>query len=291
MKTRNSALYALGLAAAITLGGVVTADAQVRRRTPQRRIPVRKDVPMPVKADTVMVTRVDTVTVRRVDTVTGPTVMRYDTVTRMVYPPLQRLPGLYFGLGGGVAIPMNNFRNVFKDGPQVQALVGYFPMNSPFGVRADVAFAQLGERDTDCPNCSKNQFIRGGADVVLRMPLDRTSKLNPVIYAFAGGGLARFSKITDSRQIYYHADGRTLYGVNVSGTHGYYDVGPGISMNVGRLKMFAEGKYITTFTKNTCVAVATGGGCTTATRLGTADAGGKGGRSHLFPVTVGLQFY
>ena len=79
MKTRNSALYALGLAAAMTLGGLVTADAQQTRRRPQTRIPVRKDVPAPPRTDTVIVTRVDTVTVRRVDTLTGPTVMRYDT--------------------------------------------------------------------------------------------------------------------------------------------------------------------------------------------------------------------
>src|SRR5689334_3775008 len=99
MKTRNSALYALGLAAAITLGSAFEANAQAttkkptRRARPAQRIPVRKDVPVQAaKTDTVIVTRVDTVTVRRVDTLTGPTVMRYDTVTRMVYPPLQRLP-------------------------------------------------------------------------------------------------------------------------------------------------------------------------------------------------------
>src|SRR3954471_579036 len=114
MKTRNSALYALGLAAAITLGGAVSADAQAkkttprRRATPQQRIPVRKEVPAPAKTDTVIVTRVDTVPVRRVDTVSGPTVMRYDPGTRMVSPPLQRLPGLFFGLGAGANIPMND---------------------------------------------------------------------------------------------------------------------------------------------------------------------------------------
>ena len=58
MKTRNSALYALGLAAAITLGGAVTAAAQdTTRARSQTRIPVRKDQPAPVQA------RVDTVTI------------------------------------------------------------------------------------------------------------------------------------------------------------------------------------------------------------------------------------
>src|ERR1700730_8265072 len=110
MKTRNSALYALGLAAAITLGGAVTAGAQAKKKTTTRRksqvaIPIKKEVAAP-KSDTVVVTRVDTVTIRgRTDTVVN-TVMRYDTVTRMVYPPLQPLPGFFVGIGAGANIPM-----------------------------------------------------------------------------------------------------------------------------------------------------------------------------------------
>ena len=193
MKTRNFTLYALGLAAAISMGSAVAADAQQtprRRATPARRIPVRKDVPAPMRADTVIVTRVDTVTVRRVDTLTGPTVMRYDTVTRMVYPPLQRLPGLFFGLGLGSTIPMNNIRALVKDGYGGQAQVGFFPMNSPLGLRADVTYGTMPGRDTDCPSCLDAKLLTVGGDVILRMPLDRTSKLNPVLYVFGGGGYA-----------------------------------------------------------------------------------------------------
>src|SRR3954464_2649654 len=62
MKTRKSALCALGLAAALTLGGAVTASAQVTdttgRARPQTRIPIRKDQPAPPpRVDTVTVTR------------------------------------------------------------------------------------------------------------------------------------------------------------------------------------------------------------------------------------------
>ena len=107
MKTRNFVLCALGLAAAITFGGAETASAQAQS---QRRIPVRKDAPVeaPVAhVDTIRIVRVDTVTMRgRTDTVTIR--MRPDTVMQMQMLPIQRLPGLYFGLGAGVAIPMNN---------------------------------------------------------------------------------------------------------------------------------------------------------------------------------------
>jgi hypothetical protein len=257
-------LYALGLAAAITLGGVVTADAQQtpRRRTPQQRIPVRKDVPPPPRADTVIVTRVDTVTVRRVDTLTGPTVVRYDTVTRMVYPPLQRLPGLFWGLGAGSDIPMNNIRALVKDGWAGQAQVGWFPMNSPLGLRADATYGTMPARDRDCPQCSDAKLFTVGGDVILRMPLDRTSKLNPVLYVFGGGGYAKFQDVDPRYTAFFKSNQEPVW--NNEGKF-YYDVGPGIDFNVGRLHFYAEGKYLTIMSDRKNI--------------------------HLFPVFGGLKFY
>ena len=246
MKTRNSVLYALGLAAAISFGASMTADAQARTKTPRRRarpaqrIPVRKDVPQPAKTDTVIVTRVDTVTVRRVDTLTGPTVMRYDTVTRMVYPPLQRLPGLFFGIGAGSTIPMN----------------------SPLGLRADATFGQLHARETDCPTCKSAKLWSVGGDVILRMPLDRTSKLNPVLYIFGGGGYAKFSDVDPRYTAFFKSTKEPVW--NNEGKF-YYDVGPGVDFNVGGLHLYAEGKYYTILTDRKNV--------------------------HVFPVYGGIKFY
>jgi hypothetical protein len=258
-------LYALGLAAAISLGAAVTADAQAtprRRATPQRRIPVRKEVPAPAKTDTVIVTRVDTVTVRRVDTLTGPTVMRYDTVTRMVYPPLQRLPGLFFGIGAGATIPMNNIRALVKDSWGVQGQVGFFPMNSPLGLRADATYGQLHARETDCPTCKSAKLWSIGGDVILRMPLDRTSKLNPVLYVFGGGGWSNFGTITKPQQLVRYAPNASI---DVSGGHGYWDVGPGVDFSVGGLHLYAEGRYMTIMT--------------------------TGKNAHMFPVYGGIKLY
>lgn len=251
MKTRISVLYALGLAAAITLGAAPAASAQkktTKRATSQKRIPVRKEVPVQApRVDTVTVTRVDTVTVRRTDTVST-TVVRYDTVTRMVYPPLQRLPGLFFGVGAGANIPMNNIRAVFKDGWAGQAQVGYFPMNSPLGLRVDGTVGKIGARDDFCPSCQSPTVWTVGGDVILRMPLDRTSKLNPVLYAFAGGGWAHFGDINTTYQL-VNAGGNPNKQADVSGGHGYWDVGPGVDFSVGSVHFYAEGRYMTIFTK------------------------------------------
>jgi hypothetical protein len=52
----------------------------------------------------------------------------------------------------------------------------------------------------------------------------------------------------------------------------YYDVGPGIDFNVGRLHFYAEGRYMTIFTKS-------------------ADPSQENGHAHMFPVYGGLKFY
>ena len=104
MKTRNSALCALGLAAAITLGAVTAAAQDTTRARSQTRIPVRKDQPAAAAAprvDTVTVTRTDTVVRTRTDTVT---VTRVDTVTRIEELPLQPLGSFQFGIGVGAAL-------------------------------------------------------------------------------------------------------------------------------------------------------------------------------------------
>jgi len=273
MKTRNSALYALGLAAAITLGGAVMAGAQATkkpvrpRRKPAQSIPVRKDVPPP-KADTVVVTRVDTVTIRgRTDTVVN-TVMRYDTVTRMVYPPLAPLPGFFFGIGAGADIPMNNIRAVTKDGWAVQGQLGWFPSAaSMFGIRADGTYGQTPHRETDCRGCSDPKLWTVGGDVILRFPLDRSSKLNPVLYAFGGGGWANFSDIAaaQTRTLGNCVAGYTKEPCFKNDGHWYWDVGPGVDFSVGGLHLYAEGRYMTIMT--------------------------DGKNTHLFPVYGGIKFY
>jgi hypothetical protein len=269
-------LYALGLAAAITLGGAMQADAQKtttkRRATSTKRIPVRKDVPAPAPArtDTVTITRVDTVTVRRVDTVTT-TVTRYDTVTRMVYPPLQRLPGFFLGLGAGANIPMNNIRQVFKDSYAGQLQVGYFPMNSPLGIRADGTIGKISARETDCRGCASPTVWTVGGDVLLRMPLDRTSKLNPVLYVFGGGGWAHFGQVTVPQQI-VNTGGNPNKQIDLTGGHAYWDVGPGVDFSVGALHLYAEGRYMTIMTK-------------------ALDTRQQNGHAHMFPVYGGIKIY
>lgn len=282
MKTRNFVLFAAGFAAALSLNAG-TAQAQAKSDT---RIPVRKDAP-PMEApktDTVRVMIHDTVMVRVkpdtiIRTVTGPTVMMHDTVMQML--PLQKLPGVYFGLGAGVASPLNHFRDFLHDGLDLNAQLGWFPNNGTFGLRTDVNWANFAHRKTDCLGCPDTKLLSLMGDVVARFPLDRYSKINPVFYVMGGGGIDRFTDFIP----YRNTDGRTVvagsqtnvnnvaavaYGVNTTnrGTGDFkvdWNVGAGLDWNLFGAHWFAETRY---------------------TALSTT-----GGNTHYMPSIIGLKFY
>ncbi|MDB4890121.1 MAG: hypothetical protein JWL61_1976 [Gemmatimonadetes bacterium] len=277
MKTRNFALCALGLAAAITFGGAATASAQARSDT---RIPVRKDqpAPAPTVTDTVRIVRVDTVTLRgRVDTVTVRTV-RTDTVTQMQMLPVQKLPGVYFGLGAGVAIPYSRYRSSTKDGLDLQAQLGWFPKDAALGLRLTGDAIFFRNRDTDCPNCPTPRLYQGAADVLLRFPLDRTSKLNPVLYFLGGGGINKFQNFLPYRNksnaiVTAGSDTYLQYpGLNLTATQAgdksiffSYEGGLGMDFNAGPAHMYVESKFVQVQT--------------------------TGGPSRYIPIVAGFKFY
>jgi hypothetical protein len=252
MKTRNSALFALGLAAAITLGGAVSASAQdTTRARSQRRIPVRKDqpAPPPPRVDTITVTRTDTVVRTRTDTVT---VTRVDTVTRIEELPLQRLPGWQFGLAAGMDVPLGAWLNSAKLGWTGHAHLGWFPGTSPVGIRVDGDYSSFCARELDCPNCSATKLWQLSGELEWRIPLDRKSKVNPVIYFLGGGGFDWFTDFVPYRKqddgTLVTAGSKTVTGVpgfpavivsDDGGTFYHWSVGGGIQLG----GFFVESQY------------------------------------------------
>ena len=268
MKTRNSALCALGLAAAITLGGALTAAAQdTTRARSQTRIPVRKDQPVqaPPRVDTVTVTRTDTVVRTRTDTVT---VTRVDTVTRIEELPLQPLGTFQFGIGVGAALPTGDWRNVVKDGYDIHAHLGWFPGANVFGLRLDGDYVSMGGRETDCSACPGAKAFQLGLDAVLRFPMARKSPVNPQIYFLGGGGITWFQdftpyKTTEIPPTIVTAGDNTFIVTQTTNVGGavrvttaqlsddssqqwHWDVGAGIQLG----KFFIESKYVAVNTEN-----------------------------------------
>jgi hypothetical protein len=274
-------LCALGLTAAISLDGA-TASAQA---SSDQRIPIRKDDKTPavqtiVKVDTVRLQgRVDTLMVAGPARTVTVTVHDTTTVTKMQLLPVQRLADMYFGIGAGVGIPMNSWRNSTKDGPALQAMAGWFPHDGALGLRADVVGSFLSSRETDCPLCPSPKVITGSADLVLRLPLDRTSSINPIVYFLGGAGFSKISdflpyKNTDGKVVtagedtYLAYPGLTLTAASTGTSKTFLNVegGAGLDFNVmSSAHMYIETRYST---------------------LGTTNGG-----SHYWPTTIGFKFF
>lgn len=284
MKTRNFVLFAAGIAAAISINAG-TAAAQAKSDT---RIPVRKDAPPMAAPKVDTITRIvhDTIMMRgRTDTVfqtrtvTGPTMMVHDTIREMI--PMAKLPGVYFGIGAGVASPTNHFRDNIHDGIDLNGQLGWFPKDGPLGLRADVNWADFAHRKTDCLGCPDTKLLSLMGDVVLRMPLDRKSTINPVFYVMGGGGVDRFSDFIP----YRNNDGRivvagsqtninnpvsTFLGVTAAnrGTGDFkvdWNLGAGLDWTLFGAHWFAETRYSALST--------------------------TGGNTHYLPSIIGLKFY
>jgi hypothetical protein len=258
MKTRKSALCAIGLAAAITLGGAASAAAQVTdttgRARSQTRIPIRKDqgqAAAVARVDTVTITRTDTVVMRRTDTVT---VQRTDTVTRIEELPLQPMKSFEFGIHAGMDVPLAAWLGVAKLGPTAGVHLGFFPGAGPLGLRIGGSYSNFGVRETDCAQCESETLLTGDANLVLRFPLDRKSPVNPIIYLTGGAGINKFSEfkpyrtgergqtiVTAGKDTYLSYPGLPLTAGAAGDESLFYSWTAGGGVQLGRF--FIEAKY------------------------------------------------
>ena len=88
----------------------------------------------------------------------------------------------YFGIGGGLAVPVGDFSEGVKTGWLGQAIGGFTTRGGIFGGRADVSFGQNSLKGGG----GKIQLVGGNVDVVLT-PGHRPANFHP--YLLAGLGL------------------------------------------------------------------------------------------------------
>ena len=215
MRFRFSMTCALGLAAALLAvdasssyvqAQTPTDTAAARRRAAARRAAARraaaararseraipttgKEVPVQTvtRVDTVYQVRSDTVFRMRTDTVT---VARTDTVTVQQAPvfPTVRMGGFYWGLGGGLSAPRQQYNTIFEPGFNITGLLGWDPVGSPFGVRLDAEYDQFSERSQFAGLASDPSIVAVNLDGKLRFPLfGAESGGRAHIYAVGGG--------------------------------------------------------------------------------------------------------
>jgi opacity protein-like surface antigen len=244
--SRPSINKSVMLGAALVLAIGATAEAQSTRR-----IPVQKDRPAPrdtvvipaatptVMRDTVWVVRQDTVNMSRVDTVV------------MIQDRLRRLGGLYFGLGAGASLPVQDFADLVDTGWEVQGTLGWQAPNSPWGVRLDLAYDRfLGQSidtggssscglaansDERCPDAS---IWSAMLDATLNFPVgaNMLNRWRPEVYFMGGVGVHHFPDQEDLGDPGDSDvdDSNTRFGVNG---------GAGLSIGIGRADLFFETRY------------------------------------------------
>ncbi|HEV7991996.1 MAG TPA: hypothetical protein VGP25_09240 [Gemmatimonadaceae bacterium] len=151
-------------------------------------------------------------------------------------------------------VPLAAWLGVAKIAPTVHAHLGFFPGTSPLGLRIDGDWSSFGARETDCPACSSTKLLSGSANLVLRIPLDRKSKVNPTIYFLGGGGIDKFTDfvpyragprntviVTAGKDTYLNYPGLTLTSTQAGDKSAFYHWDAGGGFSLGRF--FMEAKY------------------------------------------------
>jgi hypothetical protein len=96
--------------------------------------------------------------------------------------------GFYWGLGGGLTAPRQQYNTIFEPGFNITTMLGWDPIGSPFGVRIDAEYDQFSERSQFAGLAADPQIIAVNLDGKLRFPLYGVETGGRAhLYAIGGG--------------------------------------------------------------------------------------------------------
>jgi len=253
MLNRNALMLVAG--AAIFALDASAASAQVKPPVSTKRIPIGKEPPQQpaavVRVDTQMVYRTDTLRLPgRTDTVrTTNTVTRYDT-TRVEMPlVLEKVGGLYFGLGAGGSLPAANFNDSDHPGWRIEGLVGIDPVGSPFGVRLTGGYGMY-EPHSYATSVLENAAIMNLAlDGKLRILAIQPMSRHIQLYGIGGGTWNRFKDVLENNKgIMSIGDHIALPGRLPTADHEWHtgfgwNLGGGAEIGKGNTNLFLESRF------------------------------------------------
>jgi hypothetical protein len=273
MLKRNALLLVAGAASIFALDATA-ASAQTGPKS-TKRIPIQKEAQgdvavAPPRVDTVTVYRTDTLRVMgRTDTLRlTNTVTRVDTVVQSVPMVARHIGGMYFGLGGGVALPYGAIRTVNQPGELGQVNLGWQGLNSLLGFRVDGTWNRFA-RNPDYVNLGvtsgkigRPMMLTGNAGVRLDLPffnatLGSSVRFKP--YLIGGGSMVHYSDLRmklDADNGSASTKGgfggqHAVFATDVNNTTttgsatdwGFYG-GGGFSFHAGKKEMFLESRAI-----------------------------------------------
>lgn len=253
MRLIRSTLAAL-TTAALLVGVAGTGSAQVRVQKEAGGEVVRDTLAgTVVRVDTVYTTRIDTLFVDRVT-------VRVDTVTRIVYDtvevevPMVAGGSMYWGLGGGGAIPGDNLDGGFDTGFNATLLTGWRAYGSPWGVRLDATYNQLSGGVISGVQMDDASVMSGMLDATFDVPWGAAARSG--VYLLGGVGIHRIGGFDiDSEDLDRLLD-RNNDGVpdepeiiTETSTDFGVNAGLGFRFGVGGASLFLEGRWVNVFTE------------------------------------------
>jgi len=182
--------------------------------------------------------------------------------------------GMYVGIAGGAALPVEQIRNAYNPGFTVEVPIGWDAPMGPLGFRVNLGYTQFNSRSTfrnsgvttgtgtygNFSTTTVNpQLWSAMADVKLRLPFlgNFLGGATSGLYAVAGGGVNYFRNYSTTFAMTNPELNNTTLGTttsvtsdNSSLTRGALDAGAGLSWGIGATEVFLESRYVTTFTRN-----------------------------------------
>ncbi len=133
--------------------------------------------------------------------------------------------GLSFGVGGGLLLPLSDFKDIAKTGWNGMASVGYAPGASPLSFRGDFMYAQ--------------NNLKNGVDGKTKL----AGGIGSVVYTFQGGGSVT-PYVLGGAGVFNAKVEATGFGSS-SETKFTWGGGAGIKFKAGSdASIFAEGRYM-----------------------------------------------
>ena len=253
---RMSTSCAFGLALAVSLGANASAQSMkvtkdsTTKKTTSEKIRVSKDTAAVQQSSGEVMTPAPAPTrapapapvVEQTRTVTT------ETTTSVTVMPMRSsllCNGCYIGAHAGGLVPVQEFRDGFKDGYGVAGLVGYQPELSPLGIQLDAGFGQvLGRSNVTVGNATFNnpntQMWHVGGAVRLETPKQYAT--GAAVYAIGGGQWNHISNFNAPSFQGNAPIGNTStanrYGANIGG---------GVEWGIGAADLFLEARLVHLF--------------------------------------------
>lgn len=160
--------------------------------------------------------------------------------------PGSGMPGhrlVTFGVGGGVAVPVSDAKDAFKNGFNGLAYVRFQPASLPIAFAANVAFQRFDLSDAKVTTGETTTSITGGNSQLLAGIGDIKFDLSPrtAVHPYVIAGLGAYNVKTDPKAVGISSQSDTRFGINGAA---------GISIPFGAVSGFVQSRVDNVYTSD-----------------------------------------